>query len=76
MVFSLGHLVIFSGKPENQEIPGSCRENPDNLDRVGTKAIIFFKKSSNNKLYEYYAILWHFFLKKSYSTSKLIFTDF
>ena len=45
MVFSLGHLVIFGGKHENQEIPGSCRENPDNLDRVGTKAIIFLKKA-------------------------------
>jgi len=35
MVFSLGHLVIFGGIYENQEIPGSCGENPDNFGRVG-----------------------------------------
>jgi len=35
MVFSLGHLVIFGEKPENSEIPGSFRENPDNFGRVG-----------------------------------------
>ena len=26
MVFSLGHLVIFGGKPENCEIPDSYRK--------------------------------------------------
>jgi hypothetical protein len=35
MVFSLGHLVIFGGKPENCEIPDSFRENPYNFDRIG-----------------------------------------
>jgi hypothetical protein len=35
MVFSLGHLVIFGGKPENFEIPKSFREKPDNFGRVG-----------------------------------------
>ncbi len=32
MVFSLGHLVIYGGKPENRE---SFRENPDDFGRVG-----------------------------------------
>ena len=35
MVFSLGHLVIFVGKPENCEIPDSFRENPDSFSRFG-----------------------------------------
>jgi hypothetical protein len=34
MVFSLGHIVICGGKPENCEIPESFRENPDNFGRV------------------------------------------
>jgi hypothetical protein len=53
MVFSLGHLVIFGGKPENCEIPDSLRENPYYFGRVGIKAMIFFNNSFNNKLYEY-----------------------
>ena len=31
MILSFVHLVIFSGKPKNCEIQGSCRENPDNI---------------------------------------------
>ena len=42
MVFSIDHLVIFGGKPENCEIPDSFRENPYNFGRVGIKATIFF----------------------------------
>jgi hypothetical protein len=34
MVFSIDHLVIFGGKPENCEIPDSFRENPYNIGRV------------------------------------------
>ncbi len=34
MVFSLCHLVIFDGKPENCEIPESFKVNPDNFGRV------------------------------------------
>ena len=34
MLFSLGHLVILGGKPENFEIPESFREIPD-YGRVG-----------------------------------------
>ena len=37
MVFSLGNLVIFGGKPENCAIPDSFRENPK-----ATLATIFF----------------------------------
>jgi hypothetical protein len=35
MVFSLGHLIFFGGKPENWEILESFRDNPDNFGRVG-----------------------------------------
>jgi hypothetical protein len=35
MVFSLGHLVIFGGKPENCAITDSFRENPYNFGKVG-----------------------------------------
>jgi len=31
MVFSLGHLVSYGGKPENFEIPKGFRENPDSF---------------------------------------------
>ncbi len=36
MVFSLGHLVIFGGKPENCAIPDSFQENPYNFARIRT----------------------------------------
>jgi len=35
MVFSLDYFVIYGGKLENRENPGSFRENPDNFGRVG-----------------------------------------
>jgi len=35
MVFSLGNLGIFGGKPENCEIPKSFREKHDNFGRIG-----------------------------------------
>ena len=37
MVFSLGHLVFFSKKPNNWEIPESYWENPENFGKVGFK---------------------------------------
>jgi len=35
MLFSIDHLFIFGGKPENCEIPDSFRENPDNFGGAG-----------------------------------------
>jgi len=55
VVFSLGHLVIFGGKPENCEILDSFREN-HNFSRDLSKDF-FSNKSLNNELYEYEAIL-------------------
>ncbi len=65
MVFSLGHLVIFGGKPENCAIPDSFRENPYNFGRVRTWATIFFyNESLINKLYEYEAVFEQLFSEK------------
>ena len=50
MVFSLGHSVIFGGKYENCEIPGSFQENPDNFGRVRIYVTFFFNESLNKKL--------------------------
>ncbi len=35
MIFSLGHLVIFGGKPENLAIPDSSRKVPENPNNFG-----------------------------------------
>ena len=70
MVFSLGHLAIFGGKPENCEIPESFRKNPYYFGRVGILSmIVFLNESLNNKLYEYEATFEQFFSEKK-STSK------
>ena len=45
MIFSLGHLVIFGGKPEHLAIPDSSRkvpENPNNFGRDRTFKHRFF----------------------------------
>jgi hypothetical protein len=34
MLFFLGHLVNFGGKPGNCAIPDSFRENPDNFGKA------------------------------------------
>jgi hypothetical protein len=47
MVFSLGHLVIFGGKPENCEIPESFRDMVTSAG-LGFKKRFVLKKSLNN----------------------------
>ncbi len=65
MVFSLGHLVIFGGKPENCAIPDSFRENPYNLGKVEDLSNHFFlNESLINKFYEYEAVFEQLFSEK------------
>jgi len=57
MVFSLVHLFIFGGKPENcAQFRTASGKIPETSAGLGLEQRFFLNESLNNKLYEYEAI--------------------